>query len=209
MSRYLKTGACFLLCILVLLGCGEAKLPENIEVNTLSISREGKVAAYLIGNFEKEYYNISELTSMAMEEAAEYNTEHAAGEGTPVVVEKVEALEGGTSRVRISYQYDSAGTFSGFNEEDLFYGTVSEAVAQGYFNSIAAGSVESVKDGTPVADTWIRQEASGKHIVITDEKALVYCPYKVTHISRGAVMKEDGSVDTTMVNGSCVILMTK
>lgn len=203
MSRYLKAAACSLLCMLALLGCGEAKLPEHIEVNTLSVSRDGKVAAYLVSDFEKEYYDIGELTSMAMEEAAAYNTEHAAGNGTPVVVEKVETLEDGTSRVRISYQYDSADTFNGFNEGDLFFGTVSEAVSAGY--PVEAGSLESVTGGAAADGAKV----SGKHVLITDEKAFIYCPYKVAYLSKGAVLNADGSVDTTGTDGSCVILMAK
>ncbi len=207
MIKYLRTGACFLFCILAIGGCGQAKLPDSIDTDTLSVNSRGEVTSYLVRDFEKEYYDLSELTSMAMGEAAQYNTAHAAGNGTPVTVQTIERLEEGSPRVRMMYLYDSAETFSSYNDKELFFGTVQEAVSENY--PFTENPLSSVKDGTLVTDAWLKQEALGKHILITDEKAVIYCPYKVTHISGGAVLNEDGSVDATQAEDPVYILMKK
>lgn len=206
MSRYYRIGACLLLCILALSGCGQTKGPDTINTTTISVSDKGAVTAYLVGDFDREYYNLSELTAMAMEEAAQYNTSHAVQGSTPITVQKVENAETG-DKVIITYQFDKTDTFNDYCEGVLFYGTVTEAVAEGY--GLESSPLTSVKDGSLVTDGWMKQEAAGRHILITDQKAEIYCPYKVTHISEGAVYNADGSVDATQTEGNVVILMKK
>ena len=46
-----------------------------------------------------------------------------------------------------------------------------------------------------------------KHILITDSKARLYCPGKVTHVSEGVQLLEDGSVDTTQASETVYIMM--
>lgn len=193
-------------CLLLLTGCGGTRMPDTIDKTTLSVEEEGKVTAYLVESFDKEYYNVEELKTMAVEEAAAYNTEAAAGEVVPITVEGVELLESG-DMVKVTYQYSDAETFELHTEGILFYGTVAEALLAGY--DMDAVSMSSVKDGAAVASEWVTTEAVDKHILITDQKAQVYSPYKVTHISEGAVYKENGSVDTTQAEGEVYILMKK
>ncbi len=204
-----KAGVVFLLCVLLLAGCGQAKLPKNIETDTIVFDKEGAMEVYLVRDFDREYYDLSELTAMAAEEAAQYNTENAGDAQVPVVVEKVETLEGTPLRARITYHYDSADSFCSFNDNEIsmFFGTVSAAVQSG--ETAHFGSLSSVKDNSLVTEDWIKQEASARHLIITQAKALIYCPYPVTHVTQGAMIMEDGSVDTTAVEGVCAILMKK
>ena len=94
------------ICLLSLTGCGGTSLPETIEKTTISVNADGEVTAYLVDNFDKDYYSMSELMAMAVEDAAAYNTEAKTGETIPVSVETVEMLENGTD-IRITYHYDS------------------------------------------------------------------------------------------------------
>ncbi len=194
------------ICLLLLTGCGSTVQPEDINKTTLSVSKEGQIAFYLVESFEKDYYDISELTSMAVEEAAAYNTEVQDDVNIPVAVEKVEMLENGTD-VKITYKYSGAEVYADYMKSVLFYGTVSEAITAGY--DVTSVSLSSVKDGSLVTEAWLKSEAANQHIMITDQKAEVYCPYKVTHISDGAVFNENGSVDTTQADGQVYILMKK
>lgn len=206
MSKYRKVGVCLLLCTFMLAGCGQAKLPEAVEVDTIAVDKEGVVNSYLVRDFDKDYYEIEGLRTMAIEEAAEYNTANAKGNDTPVVVENVDLITGAGTRARVEYTYSSADAFSDFSGNELFYGTVEYAVASGAWQST---SLVSVKDKTEVTADYVTEKASGNHVIITDAKAMIYCPYAVTHISEGAVLNEDGSVDPSLVDGECVILMKK
>ena len=129
-----------------------------------------------------------------IEDAAAYNTTAAKDEKVPVTVEQVEMLETGKD-VRITYKFSDTQAYSEYMGEVLFYGTVSEALLAGYH--VQNASLSSVKDGTPVTGDWIQTEAAGKHILITNQAAEIYCPYAVTHISTAAVYNENGSVSNT------------
>uniref|UniRef100_UPI0040571ED0 hypothetical protein n=1 Tax=Acetatifactor sp. TaxID=1872090 RepID=UPI0040571ED0 len=204
MSKLKIYGFCTgMLAMLLFVGCGAAKVPEIVDVTSLAISEEGAVTSYLVELFDKEYYSLSELTAMAVEEAAEYNTENQVGETVPLTVEKVEELTDGSGKVVVTHKYDSTNTFEDFNESVLFYGTVTEAINAGYKLDVV---LKSVKDGTSYTEAQLLQSPD-KYLLITDEQAIIYCPKKVAFVSENAVYKEDGSIDTTQAQGTVVILM--
>ena len=183
-------------------GCGEAEVPQIIESSTLIVAGKGQVTAHLVEDFEKSYYDLSELTAMATEEAAEYNATRGSEGGNAVTVETVETVGG--NRVRLCYQLDSCGTYEEFGLGTLFYGKVSEAVEKG----LTEGALlKSVKDQTPMGEEQLVQE-SDRMILITDAAADIYCPKKVTHVSEGTFVNEDGSVRNSQ-EGSMVFILMK
>ncbi len=204
MGKYLKVGICLCFCLFTLAGCGQAEGPETVEDTTLSVSGEGKITAYLVGDFGKAYYSLAELTDMVKVEAAGYNTSSG---NADVEVLKVELLESDNSKVVIQFQYSGSEAYSAYNEASLFYGTVSEAFGEGY--SLSSSVLTAVADGTPATESYLSQDAAGQHILITDERAIFYCPYKVLYLSKGAVLNDDGSVDTRACEGESIILMKK
>ena len=203
MKKISKTVLGAMLMALMMTGCGEARVPDTIDKPMISIAKSGEVTEYLVGAFSaKDYYSISELSSMAAEEAAQYNTANQTGTVTPVKMEKVEALEDGSGRVCIVYQYDSAESYTGFNEGSLFYGTVGEAASQGYDTGISLKSAGSAEDRMLTGD----QDAD-RQLIIAPPGVYVYCPGKVEYISENAVMSGDGSVDTTAAETPVYILL--
>lgn len=194
-----------LLIALMMTGCGEARVPDTIDKPMIAIAKNGTVTEYLVGEFSaKTYYSISGLSSMAAAEAAEYNTAHQTGTTVPVKLEKVEALEDGSGRVCIIYQYDSTESYTGFNEGNLFYGNVEEAVSQGY--SVDTG-LKSVSEGGQAFTAEQLKQAVDRRLIIAPVGVYVYCPGKVEYISSAASMAEDGSVDTTAADGPVYILL--
>ena len=202
MHRKCVMGACVLTGLL-LAGCGQAKVPEAVDTTSLAVSDKGTVTSYLVDVFDKDYYVLSELKTMVLEEAAEYNTAHQSGESALVTVEKVEPVESGGGKVIVVQSFDSAETFADYNDSVLFYGTVADAVKAGYN---LTGKLQSVKDGSELSGDLITENLQS-HLLITDYKAKLYCPDKVTHISENAVYCDDGSVDGLAAEGTVIILM--
>lgn len=193
-----------LLSGLLLTGCGATSLPESIEQTSLKISASGEVTSYLVEEFDKEYYSIKELANMAAEEATAYNVSHPTEGGSEaVVIKKADTFADG-KMARLEMQYLDSEIYADYNNETLFYGTVAEAVSAGYdFNT----GVKSVgEDGEVLTGTDIRVNGD-RYLLITDAKAQVYCPKKITHISDGAKLNGDGSVDTTQTDAIVYILM--
>lgn len=189
-------------CIMLLAGCGQAKVPDVVKVTSVAIASNGEVTSYLVESFDKEYYNVTDLTTMAMEEASEYNKEHKDGDSIPIAVEKVELLTEDSGKVVLTHKFNNADSYARYNEAILFYGTVSQAKEAGLdLNAVYT----SVKDGTLLSKEQLEQQGD-KMILVTDAKAVFYLPGKVTHIS-GGVYNEDGTVDTTNAEGTVIVLL--
>ncbi len=203
MRKNIKYMICCLAAVF-LAGCSQEKLPEVIDESTISISKDGKISAYVVEQFDKEYYDISELAHMAVAEAGEYNKEKQQGEVIPVVVEKVELVADRSDKVMVVYQFDSAKTYTDYNESGLFYGTVADAVGEQINLDVV---LYQVKDNTILSKDQLLAKPD-KHMIITDAKAVIYCPGKVAYVNgEGAVCNQDGSVDTTKAEGTVYILL--
>lgn len=185
------------LCIVFLAGCGEAKLPDVVDKPAISVDRDGEVTVWQIGEFGKAYYNVAELTSMAEQEAADYNEEK--GKEAAVTVEKVESLEGG--RVAVVYHFDSWESCTDYTEETIFFGIVKQAETNGFPTGTGDVTMKSVKDGSTLT-VW----NADKKILITDIKADIYCPGKVEYISEGASVNEDGSIKASEEGWTYILL---
>lgn len=203
MNKYFKTMAGVCICILLITGCAAAKLPEVVETTTFSVDKKGVVTSWLVDAFEKDYYKVSELTEMAVKDAADFNMEHRIEEGDALKVEKVELVAGGSS-VLVQHTYSDTEIFEEYNECEFFYGTVREAKMEGYDLSVL---LTDVKNRAPVAKEELLDKQDKRYVLITDAKGIIYCPRKITHVGDGVVYREDGSVDTTQVEGTVVVLM--
>lgn len=194
-----------LLAMLCLSGCGEAKLPEVIDRPTVIVSNDGSVTAYLVEDFDKAYYDTEELKEMALQEAEEYNNSKVQSleDGIPVIVKDVGLVAGNDKLVFVAYDFNTFDVYQHFLGQKLFSGTVMEAQMKNYKFDV---SLQNVKDGSELSGATLFEDKD-KKIIVTDAKAVIYCPGKVTHLSKGAIYNEDGSVDTTAVEGLVYIIL--
>lgn len=199
MKRCVRVAAVVCFCFFSLAGCNGTDVPG---ASAVSVGRKGQISAWFVEEFEEDYYSLAELTEMAEREAAVHNA-GIRGKKAAVRVEKVELLPGDVGKIGVSYWFDSWESYTDFNEQILFYGTVGEAVRE----SFDLGPVlKSVKDGSLSAGDQLSR-ATDKYVIITDVKADIYCPREVTHISDGASVNEDGSIDTSGAEGTVYIVM--
>lgn len=201
MGKFGRVAILLCLCSAFLAGCGRTKAPDAIDAPTVSIGKKGQVTVWQVGEFDREDYVLSELKAMAVEEAARFNV--AVQKNAAVAVEGVDSLPDGSGRVMVVYKFDGWESCSEFLEEDLFYGTVKEALLKGFDANV---NLKNAKDGGAFTGEQLRQ-STDKYLVITDIKANIYCSGKVAYISGDAVLNQDGSVDTSGVEGVAYILL--
>lgn len=199
MRRYGRLAAVLCLCMMILAGCGEAKVPDVVDSPSVAVSKEGEVTVWQVGVFDKPDYVLSELQTMAAEEARAFNS--LVGRNMAVVVDGVKTLEDG-SKVVVEYRFDGWKSCCDFLEETFFCGTVPDAVLEGYDTKV---TLNSVKDGAALSQEELGQGTENR-LLITDMKANIYCPGKVTHISQGAEVNQDGSINTAGAEGMVYIL---
>ena len=182
--------------MLSLAGCGKAaKLPETVVNTSLVVEKDGKVVSYLVNTFDKDFYSLDGLTQMVQEEAEEFNAAHGDAAEPPMAVKTVQMLEDADTE-----------SYADYNEQELFYGTRVEALAEGI--SVDLGLV-SAADGTPAEEQKLNKALDKNHMIITNASAYIYCPYPVLYLSEGVVMGEDGYVDASQSDGVVTILMKK
>lgn len=206
-----KTGrlaAILCACSLLLAGCGNAKVPDIVSATSISVDKGGQIRLWLVGEFGSTDYDLAELTAKAVEEVSAFNA--ASGTGDGISVEKVEAVQGEAGKVVVIYKFDGwknctrfVGNDLFYGTNEIFYGTVGEALEEGY----GSGAVmKGTGDGALLSEQQLRQETD-KMLIVTDMKANIYCPGKVSHISAGAAVNEDGSIDSSGAEGLVYILL--
>lgn len=192
--------------MLSLAGCSKAaKLPETVVNTSLVVEKDGKVVSYLVNTFDKDFYSLDGLTQMVQKEAEEFNAAHGDAAEAPMAVKTVQMLEEGAT-VQVVQEFVDTESYADYNEQELFYGTRVEALAEGI--SVDLGLV-SAADGTPAEEQKLNKALEKNHMIITNASAYIYCPYPVLYLSEGVVMGEDGYVDASQSDGVVTILMKK
>ncbi|MBO4976994.1 MAG: hypothetical protein J6C54_04545 [Lachnospiraceae bacterium] len=203
-----KAGAilCSILCLAMLLlgGCGQTEVPDTLSVPAISVTNKGKVTAYLIEDFDKDYYDLAELQALVTEELAEFNSSHKTAEGQDTVkmISLTEATDG-SQTVKLVLEFRNIASYTEYTGMELFYGTVTQAYEAG---CDLDKELTSVKDGSTIDKMGI-YEHGNKNILIAREKVRIYGPGKALYISTGAALNDDGSVDPSDTEDSTYIIM--
>ncbi len=184
---------CVLANACILAGCG-----KSAETNTfLSIDKEGVVTSTIYEPFEQDYYDISELSDMASDEISYYNSEYISPK---ITLTEAQLLED-ESMAKLVMTFDSSSDYSHFNQTLLFYGTVQEAVENGY--ELSAKLVDA--NGVPI--DLGDKDYSDKHLIITKEKTRIVTPYNIEYASMGVSCISKKEADLTNVSADSVQLL--
>ena len=204
-KRFLAAGLSALL-VLSLGGCGQAaKLPETVVNTSLVVDKDGRVTSYLVNTFDKDFYSLDGLKEMVQSEADAFNIAHAQATEDPLTVKAVQSVGDGAT-VQVVQEFTDTKAYAEYNEQDLFYGTRVEALAEGISMNL---DLVNAADGTPADQAKLEKALEKNHLLITNASAYIYCPYPVVYVSEGVVMGEDGYVDASQSDGVVTILMKK
>ncbi len=209
MRRYAK----FLTTILILTsfmifglaGCGEKEVIPVTEP-TVEITADGELIAYLVEDFDKEYYDLGELDAMVREEVADYVSEQALVTETGkegLTVESVAMAADGSKKVVVALKFANSEIYADYFDVETFYGTVAQAQNAGYGLSAA---LTGVKD----REIFTEEEAeknSRRKILVIEGSMIVRCPKEVLYIGNNTSLTEDGFVDCTQSEGLKLIIM--
>ncbi len=218
-----KSGVslCMILCLaMLLIGCGKVEVPEDLLVPAIAVTGKGEVTAYLVEDFEKDYYDLEELRTMVEKELGEFNESHRE-EGSEEDIVRMVSLKvyqpneiallednGQLSdvplpKVVLALQFKDAAAYEAYTGRDLFYGTVAEANQAGYDLAV---ELASVKDGTVIGKSQIYNKGNS-HLLISQDNVRIYGPTKARYISPEATMNEDGSVEPSDTKDYTYIIM--
>lgn len=177
--------------ILGLVGCSSSKTQDGCS---LSIEKDGTITHQIVGQFEQNYYEIDGLEALAAERVAEYCNEN--GDGC-VTLESVERQD---NKILVNLKYNSPEDYSGFNNRELYVGTLEEADNRGYvLEKVAFVSAK----GEPVELGYIDDPDTKKIIIIATkpgEEMQITANGKVLYINQSA----DSGMDVSFADKKSV-----
>jgi hypothetical protein len=190
---------------LVLVGCGKDEGWKKWTTEQLAIDKNGQVIYCVVDSFEKNFYDLDELTGMAVKEVASFNGENKEGENAPATVLEVARLEEDENAVRVTYQFDKGSTCGSFLDTKLYYETVEETFEQKH---VFTGTVLYDKGGSITLDEPNKVKLRTKHVLVTDFKGVMHLPEDVMYYTNGVKLLSDG-IDTTGCEDTVIVILKK
>ncbi len=182
----------------VFTGCGEGT-PDivDIEKSTVYLTKDGTVTAYLVEDFDKDYYDVAELEQMIQREIEDYTSQaHAGSEEVPVKLidicspadkDAASYTGDGADTVTVHMEYEDASVYGLYNDCSMFFGTVKEAKHAGY---PILSDLQSVS-GDEMLGKDQAQAMGDKHILVLPKGVSVVVPYKVLYVTEGVAVEKD------------------
>ncbi len=157
--------------VFCLTACG---MLSKTEETTVKFEKDGVVVNTIVEAFDEKRYDVDDLQDMVMKEVAAFN---ATSDAKGITVDKIEVKNG---HVELVMTYSSAGQYSEFNGNILFYGTVQEAVDAGLNLDIQL--VSTGKDKTTIGKNELLNMGDSK-LVIVEEAMVVQMPSDIVYAS--------------------------
>lgn len=174
-----KWRAAFLMVCIACLLCACQK-ETDVDTNTVIIDKKGQITEAIVEEFNQPYYDLDELKSNIEGQIASYNTQ--SGSEETVTLDNIELTD---QTVHVNITFADHNAYTGFNEKELFAGTVADAYSAGYeFPQMQQ------TDGTAISQADVL-ELGEKHVVILEEQQQVRVPGKITHTSEGVSLVDD------------------
>ena len=202
MKKFMMMGA-LAAFILGMTACGteDASVEENL-MNSISIEKDGSIESIIVEDFTESYYSVEDLKNMIQDTITDYRKQDPDSEITLETCEMVD------QKVKVVLKYNSADTYSGYNSETMFVGTVQEAYAEGYDMNMSLTGTD--KEGTKIG----RQELLNmgeNHImimenVIKDGTLRVNCYDTILYTGNGITPIAKKKVDVEPTKGYSVIV---
>lgn len=212
--RKWKTAAFLMFLVFLLAGCGKTKA----EMTTIAIQKDGSIEHTVIEGFGDS--SIDALRNIVLEKTAAYNNKNLNGKDG-IAVNSVEASDG---TVKVVMTYPDAEAFDGFMNMDVetvdpalrapfFYGTVEDALMEGFDLDINMQSVKNEEDAL-----------QGKSDILTkgDNKIIIYdsamnlgapmqigMPEKPLYVSENVTVVEKKLVEISETDGLAYIMLGK
>lgn len=145
---------------------------DDLNDTTLSISSKGEITHHIVESFDKSYYNEDELRTGINEQIEKYCNEK--GDDSLIKLKDLKILDGVATADLIFKDYSD---YAAFNEVDLFYGTIEEAIAADYPTDV---TLKSVDDDETIGKYEFEALANNK-IIVTGESLIIKTPGKIAY----------------------------
>ncbi|MCR4750371.1 MAG: hypothetical protein K5877_11340 [Lachnospiraceae bacterium] len=188
--KKIRLAALLTLTAILLMGCSsEFKTDES----AIKVNKNGTVVAASIEEFDKSYYSEEELSTFVKNSIEEYQKANGAS------TVKMESLKVEEGKATLFINYETPTDYAKFNGEELFVGTVLDAMAAGYNLNGTYYTVDGVTLGSTTTIDFIDDDLK---VVIVKEKVRVIVPGKIKYISDNLTIVDKNTVTPSDKNAS-------
>lgn len=159
------------LAALLFAGCADGE--EDYDETTIRISRSGKVSESIVESFDKDYYDINELTSEFGDSVSKYNESIGSDE---IKLKKIDLRD---SKVYVDLDFNTPSDYEEFIGESLFVGTISDAYDNGYTMDVV---LKGIEDGDKIGKVQI-MGMKDRDIIILSEHARIRSFRDIAYVS--------------------------
>ena len=155
--------------------------------------KNGKITGVSIEAFDKSYYSEEELSDFVEKTIKEYQQENG---DSSVKLESLKVEEG---KATLYINYETPTDYAKFNGEELFVGTILDAMAAGYNLDTTYYEVSGTTLGTATSIDLIDDDYK---VVIVKEKIRVIVPGKIKFVSDNLTIIDKNTVTPTNKNAT-------
>lgn len=157
--------------LLSLAGCSSEE--EDFEETTIRVGRKGKVTENIVEPFDKDYYDINELSVEFNDSVSKYNESIGSDE---IRLKKIELAD---SKVYVDLDFNGPSDYERFIGEKLFVGTISDAYDNGYTMDVV---LKGTKSGDKIGKVQI-MGMKDKDIIILSEHVRIKTFRDIAYVS--------------------------
>lgn len=165
-------GSCILLLtVLLAAGCGDDRY--DFAETTITVEKRGKVRESIVESFDRDYYDLAELTAEFNDSVTSYNESIGGDEIRLRNIELKDAV------IYVDLEFAGPSDYENFVGEQLFVGTVSDAYDNGYTMDVVLKGVEK---GDKIDKVRI-MGMSDRTIIILSEHARIKTFSDIAYVS--------------------------
>ena len=192
--------------------CGnKTQTEDGGQITSISIEKNGSIENTIVEDFSQSYYELDSLSAMIEQDIEAYHNQNP---DSKISLSKCE-LTDDNSTVRVVMKYGDSQTYTGFNGETLFSGTVQDAYSAGYNLDM---TLDEVKKGEKTGNSISRDDILGmgeSHILIIEkpsdeekaqEKIAVKCFGDIEFVGAGVEPTGKKSANMSWTQDYCVVI---
>lgn len=200
MKKFIVLGILMILSA-CMVGCGSVLTKEEELVTSVSIQKDGTLKGVIVEEFNESYYDAEALTEMIQEAIADYTKQNITAQ---ITLESCELVENDT-KVKVVINYDSAQSYTDFNSETIFVGTIQEAYEAGYDMNLKLYAVSQEEQSEPLTKQEILNMGT-EHIVIMEENMRVNCYGNILYVGNGVSLVSKKTADMENADGLSALI---
>lgn len=216
--------AAMVLCLIWILGLGGCSLLQKkytfvAEKNSIFVHADGQITAAIIEDFDKDYYDLAELTGLAQQQVLNYNQTYYAmpyysydqmskeEKRKTLLPISLQSIEEKNGQVILTIVYMNGDTYTGFNGIDLQKSGGTKVYTAGVTEStipLSGTSFVAARGGASQSTESLSRN-NDLNLLYVDYGTIIYFEHDISYVSSNVTVLSGNAVQTPAGQDSFVL----